>query len=69
MFTEPGVSLLVSRRLGYSDILWREGSVAAGGDCVAPSCALPSPPTTVVLVGEQQASRGWGADFPSSRDR
>lgn len=26
---------------------------------MAPSCALPSPPTTVVLVGEQQANRDW----------
>ena len=65
MFTEPGVSLLVSWSLRYSDILWREGSVATGGDCVAPRRALPSLPTTVVLVGEQQSSHGWGADFPS----
>lgn len=34
---------------------------------MVPSCALPSPPTTVVLVGEQQASRDRGADFPSSQ--
>ena len=41
--------------------------MATRGDHVAPSRALPSLPTTVVLVGEQLASHGRGADFPLSQ--